>query len=260
MKKIIIASILSFILLFAFGPMVTQAGAETFIGSNVDSRIIVALQVGQAELQPWLPAPWQVSPIPKGPLKGTNLYLLFVDRLHDQDAQGKPIKGGTCRAVALVALAKHAQTGKPALFVIRIFAPHEDISLYNPYKNSVRAAISREYTFKGANLSPGTVSDVWELQDSAGGIIKFQIEYQRAIPRRVKQELRPRSSVEPDFFRIYRVDQGMDLIKSVPAGIDRVQSYQLNVTVSELRKMFDGSEKVVGFIALPFYIRKLSLP
>jgi hypothetical protein len=237
-----------------------QAGAETLIGSNVDNRMIVALQVGQTELQGWLPAPWQVSPIPKGPLKGANLYLLFVDRLLDQDPQGKPARGGICRVVALVAPAKHAQTGKPALFVIRIFVPHEDISLYNPYKNSVRAAISREYTFKGANLEPGTVSDVWELRDSNGGMLEFRIEYQRAVPRRVKQELRPRSSVEPDFFRIYRVDQGMDLIKSVPAGIDRVQSYKLHVTVSELGKMFDGTEKVLGFIALPFYIRKLSLP
>jgi hypothetical protein len=260
MKKIIIASMLSFILLIFSGILITQAGAETLIGSNVDNRIIVALQVGQAELQSWLPAPWQVSPIPKGPLKGANLYLMFVDRLLDQDAQGKPARGGTCRAVPLAAPAKHAQTGKPALFVIRVFAPHEDINLYNPYKNTVRAAISRECTVKGANLEPGTVSDVWELRDSAGGIIKFQIEYQRAIPRRAKQELRPRSSVDPDFFRIYRVDQGMDLIKSVPAGIDRVQNYQLNVTVSELRKMFDGSEKVVGILANPFFIRKLSLP
>ena len=260
MRKIILTTMLAFILLVFSGILITQAGAETFIGSNVDNRIIVALQVGQAELQSWLPTSWQVSPIPKGPLKGTNLYLLFVDRLLDQDPKGKPARGGICRAVALAALAKHAQTGKPALFVIRIFAPHEDINLYNPYKNSVRATIRREYTVKGANLEPGAASDVWELRDSAGGIIKFQIEYQRALPRRVKQELRPRSSVEPDFFRIYRVDQGMDLIKSVPAGINRVQSYQLNVTVSELRKMFDGSEKVVGIIALPFYIRKLSLP
>lgn len=260
MKKIIIASMLSFILLVFSGILITQAGAETLIGSNVDSRIIVALQVGQAELQSWLPAPWQVNPIPKGPLKEANLYLLFTDRLLDQDAQGKPARGGTYRAVVLVALAKHPQTGKPAMFVIRVFAPHEDINLYNPYKVSVRATIRREYTVKGADLSPGTVSDLWELRDGAGGIIKFQIEYQRAVPRRAKQELRPRSSVEPDFFRIYRVDQGMDLIKSAPAGINRVQSYQLNVTVSELRKMFDGSEKVVGIIANPWFVKKTFLP
>jgi hypothetical protein len=239
---------------------ITQAGAETHIGSNVDNRMIVALRVGQAELQSWLPTPWHVNPIPKGPLKGANLYLNFGDRLLDQDAQGKPARGGICRVVALAAPAKHAQTGQPAVFVIRVFAPHEDINLYNPYKNSVRATIRREYTVKGANLEPGTVSDLWELRDSAGGILEFRIEYQRAVPLRAKQELKPHSSVEPDFFRIYRVDQGMDLIKSIPAGIDRAQSYKLHVTVSELRKMFDGTEKIVGILAIRWYVRKLFLP
>jgi hypothetical protein len=260
MKKMIMTTMLAFILLVFSGILVTQAGAETLIGSNVDNRIVVALRVGQAELQTWLPAPWQVNPIAKGPLKETNLFVLFVDGLLNQDAQGKPAAGGTFRAVALSAPAKHAQTGESATFVIRAFVPHEDIDLYNPYKVSVRATIRREYTFKGADLSPGTVSDLWELRDSAGGMLKFRIKYQRAVPSRANRESKPRSSVEPDFFRIYRVDQGMDLIKSIPAGIDRVQSYQLDVTVSELRKMFDGTEKIVGILAIPWYVRKLFLP
>jgi len=239
---------------------VKQSGAETLIGSTVDNRIIVALRVGQAELQTWLPAPWQVNPIPKGPLKETNLMILFGDRLLNQDAQGKPAAGGTFRYVALVVLARHPQTGKSAMFVIRAYVPHEDINLYNPYKVSVRATIRREYTFKGADLEPGTVSDLWELRDSARGMLKFRIKYQRAVPSRAKQELQPRSSVEPTFFRIYRVDQGTDLIKSIPANIDRVQSYKLQVTVAELREMFDGSEKIVGILVNPWYVRKTFLP
>ena len=238
----------------------TQAGAETLVGSNVDNRIVVALRVGQAELQTWLPAPWQVNPVAKGPLKEANLYLIFVDRLLNQDAQGKPAAGGTFRVVALAAPAKHAQTGESAMFVIRAFVPHEDIDLYNPYKVSVRATIRREYTVKGADLAPGTASDLWELRDSAGGMLQFRIEYQRAVPSRAKRESKPRSAVEPTFFRIYRFDQGSDLIKSIPAGINRVQSYHLHVTVPELRKLFDGTEKVVGIVVIPWYVRKSFLP
>ena len=238
----------------------TQAGAETLIGSNVDNRIVVALRVGQAELQSWLPTPWKVNPITKGPLKEANLYVIFVDRLLNQDVQGKPTAGGTFRVVALVAPAKHAQTGESALFVIRVFAPHEDIDLYNPYKNSVRATIRREQTLKSVDLGPGTGSELWELWDSAGGMLQLWIEYRRAVPSRVKPEFKPRSAVDPNFFRIYRVDQGSDLVKSIPAGIDRVQNYQLRVTVSELRKLFDGTEQLVGIIVIPWYVRQLSLP
>lgn len=124
----------------------------------------MALRVGQAELQGWLPAPWQVNPIAKGPLKEANLIIVFVDRLLNQDAQGKPAAGATFRAVALVVPARHPQTEESALFVIRIFTPHEDPDLYNPYRNSVRATIRREYTVKGTDLAPGTASDLWEVR------------------------------------------------------------------------------------------------
>jgi hypothetical protein len=260
-KMIFTILVLGAILLISAWVLVpaTQAGAETRIGSSVDNRTIVALRVGQAELQSWLPAPWQVNPIAKGPLKEANLMILFGDRLLDQDAQGKPTAGETYRYVVLVSLAKHPQTGKSAMFIIRIYIPY-DPELSNPFKNAVRATIRREYTFKGADLSPGTVSDLWELRHSAGGMLEFRIEYQRAVPRRVKEELRPHSSVEPDFFQIFRVDQGSDLIKSIPAGINRVQSYRLHVTVSELRKMFDGTEKIVGIVVVPWYVRKTFLP
>ena len=162
--------------------------------------------------------------------------------------------------MALVAPAKHAQTGESAPFIIRAFVPHEDIDLYNPYKNSVRATIRREQTLKSADLGPGTGSELWELWDSAGGMLQFRMEYQRAVPSRAKREAKPRSAVEPTFFRIYRWDQGSDLVKSVPAGIDRVRNYQLRVTVSELRKLFDGTEQLVGIVVVPWYVRQLYLP
>ncbi len=251
---------LGFFLAFGSGVFVTQAQAETLVGSNVDNRIVVALRVAQAELQGWLPAPWQLNPAPKGPLKDANLFVIFIDQLLSQDPQGKPAAGGTFRVVALAAPAKHSQTGKPAPFVLRSYVPHEDISLYNPYKTSVHATISREHTMKCGGLGPGTGSELWEVRDKAGGMLQFRMAYQRAVPRRAKQELKPRSAVEPTFFRIYHVDQGSDLVKSIPAGIDRVQNYQLRVTVSELRKLFDGTEQLVGVIVVPWYVRKIFLP
>jgi hypothetical protein len=193
-------------------------------------------------------------------LKDANLFLIFTDRSLGQDAQGKPAAGGTFRFLALVAPAKHSQTGDKALFVIRMYVPHEDINLYNPYKNSVRASIRREHILKGSDFSAGTGSDLWEIHDKDGGILQFQIDYQRAIPSRANRELKPRSAVEPDFFRIYRIDEGTDLLKSVPAGIDRTQNYQLRVTVPELSKLFDGTERLVGIVVNPWYVRQLFLP
>jgi len=235
----------------------TQARAETLHESAIYYRIYVAYSVDQKAAQAWLPTPWKAVSVPKGPFKGANLYILFNDKLITQDGEGKPNKGGTYCQVTPVAFGKNQQTGEVAVFVIRIYWPYDDPSVY---KNAVKATVSREATIKGATSESGEGSEVWKVQDSAGGILEFRMDYQRASPKRKKKETKVRSSVEPDFFRIYRDDYAEDLVKSIPVGIDRVQNYQFRTTMSELRKMFNGSEKLVGISVNPCRVRQAFLP
>ena len=235
----------------------TLAQAETLVESQLYFRTYVAFSVDQKAVQAWLPDPWKAVSLPKGPFKGANLYVMFEDMFLKQDGEGKPAKGETYHAALLVAFAKHPQTGDFAVFVIRIYSPHGGPG---PYKNTVKATVRREATLKGADLEPGAGSEVWKVQDSAGGIMEFRMDYQRAVPKRVKKEFKVRSSVEPDFFRIYRDDRTVDVLKSIPAGIDRVQNYKFRVTMSEFRKIFDGSEKLVGILVNPIQVRQVFLP
>jgi hypothetical protein len=66
--------------------------------------------------------------------------------------------------------------------------------------------------------------------------------------------------VEPSFFRIYRSETATDMLKSIPAGINHVQNYQLRVAVPELSKLFDGTEQLVGIATTPLYVRQVFLP
>jgi hypothetical protein len=119
--------------------------------------------------------------------------------------------------------------------------------------------VFRGATLQGANLG-GKGSEVWTVRDGAGGILEFRMDYQRAVPKRVKKEFKVRSSVDPNILFIYRDDYAGDLVKSIPAGIDRVQNYKFRVTMPELRKMFDGSEKLVGILVNPSRMRQRFLP
>lgn len=235
----------------------TQAQAETLNESTLIYRIYVAYSVDQKAVQAWLPTPWKAVSVPKGPFKGANLYIVFTDKLITQDGEGKPNKGGTYCLAVLVAFGKNQQTGKIAVFVTRVYWPYDDLGVY---KNAVKATVSREATIKGATSESGEGSEVWKVQDSAGGILEFRMDYQRAGPKRKKKETIARSSVEPDFFRIYRDDFAEDLVKSIPIGINRVQNYQFRTTISELRKMFNGSEKLVGISINPCRVRQAFLP
>ena len=85
-------------------------------------------------------------------------------------------------------------------------------------------------------------------------------QYQLALPLRAKSEQKIYSAAEPSFFRIYRMETATDVLKSIPAGINRVQNYQLRVAVPELSKLFDGTEQLVGIAATPLFVRQIFLP
>ncbi len=232
---------------------------QTLFQSTVDTRLMVALRVGEGELSKVLPPTWQTMMIPGGPLKGANFFFVFIDSFLVQDAQGKPDKGGISHKVVFAVPAKHAQTGEIATVVIGGFTADVQ-EVPGPYKNFSLATIRREQTLKWGRIEAGAGEEFWEARNTRGGIIELKIQYQRALPSRAKLEQKIYSAVEPNFFRIYRLDQGMDIIKSIPAGIDRVQNYQFRIVVPELGKIFDGTEQLVGIATIPLYIRQIFLP
>lgn len=233
--------------------------AETLVQSTADTRLMVAMRVGQAELQKLVPAPWQVIPIPGGPLKEANFFIVFIDSFLVQDAQGKPDQGGITRKVSFAVPAKHTQTGEIANVVTGGFTANID-EVPGPYKDFVQATIRREQTHKGVNMEIGVGEDFWEVRDARGVVIELRIHYQQVLPSRAKSEQKNYSAVEPSFFRIYRADTATDIVKSIPAGIDRVQNYQFRVAVPELKKLFDGTEQLVAVAVIPLYVRQIFLP
>ena len=235
----------------------TFAQAETLDESSQFSRVYVAFSVDQKAAQAWLPAPWKVVSAPSGPFKGANLSVLFDDRFIMQDGEGKPYLGGGesfCLA-ALVSRGKNEKTGEIRIFITRVYWPYDDPSVY---KNAVKTTVSRWATIK-ASIS-GTGSEMWNVVNSAGGMVEFRMDYQRGIPRRWKREFEGYSSVDPNIRTLYRDDYAGELVKSIPAGIDRVKNFKFRVTIPELREMFDGSEKLVGIAVNLSRVRQKFLP
>ena len=247
----------TFVIVGSVSPTV-RGWAETMVQQNVDTRVVLAFRVNPASLQKWLPTPWQISPIAAGPSKDANLTISFIDRLINQDRDGKLIATGTTRLAALVVPVKHAESGAATLMDIREFYVSAEVP--GPYKTGLPVTIRRESSAQATDREPGTAMERWELRDSKGGVIECRIEYQRGVPSRAKPEIRLYSAVDPGFFRIYRPDVGTDVVKSVPAGIDRLRSYQFRVTMSELQTLFDGSEQLVSVAVGPWYVREVFLP
>ena len=236
------------------------AATETLVESNADARTMVTLKVKDAEAQKLLPAGWQVTPLEGGPAKGANLLLVFIDKIVSQGADGKPsAAGATDRALAVVVPAKHGQTGAAGPNVVRVYTANPK-AVPGPYKNSLQATVQVEQSIKATDVEPATISEAWSVREPGGGVVSLRMEYPRGALARSKSEAKIYGGPEPTFFRIYRVDQAADQLRSVPAATDRLKHFQLQVSLPELKLMFDGSEQVISVAAIPLFVRQVSLP
>jgi hypothetical protein len=249
---------ITLVLLFAL--LTTVVYAETPVTSSVESRLYLAFQVQESEVQKWLPAPWQLNPVPAGPSKGANLFVAFVQELVRETSEGKPSAScATALYVVLIVPAKHSQTGEESSIVTRVYMTDPD-RIPGPYKNALKADVRRELTLKGENLAPGTGSDDWEMKEAGGGTMVVHLAYQQSVQKREKREPRIRSSIDPNLCYIYSIEQGSELLRSVPAGVDQLQSYEFRSTVPELAKLLDDRSKVVSVSASPWFALQVSLP
>jgi hypothetical protein len=225
----------------------------------METRSMVIFQVESAELQKWVPASMQIAPAPAGPFKDANLFLIFIDLLLRQDPQGKPVVGGTYRSAVFVVPVKHKQTGEMVYLVIHALTDNPD-NVPGAYKNTKLSSIRRELNHTVSGLDAVEGSDTWEFKGSSGVLIDFHVQYDRALPMRAKPVQKIYSGADPQFYRIYKTDYLTDLVKSIPAKIDRVKDYRLKVSVPELGKLFDGTEQLVGIVLIPAYVRDIFLP
>ena len=192
------------------------------------------------------------SPTLMDHLSGTNFVQtpIFINPWLTQDSEGRPTAVPIDRRVLVVIPAKNQRTGESTILVARSYDANEQ-GLPGPYRNSVAARIRLEQTFEGSGTEPATGTELWEVNVDGGAIV-LHLEYQRAVAIQSNPETRPRSAVDPTIQRVYRVDQGLDLVRSVPGKIDRVQAFSLRVSVPELRAVFDGSERAISVALYPW--------
>lgn len=250
----------AFVLALALPILLTGARvvqAETLVGSNLDSRVIVGLRAPADGVQAWMPKGWTSVPFPRGPLAGANLLTVMIDRKLGMDAEGKPLSPPSRRAVAIVGLAKQDDGDAVRMYVLRIYttAPDSD-----PYGNAMRAGIARESGLTGPADGGRESTDFWRVETEDGGQLVLRLNYTTGARSWTPGERLPYSAAQPDYFRIYRFEQLVDLVMSKAVGKPINGEMTLESTVLELADIFDGTEEVVAVLDIPVYIRKVFLP
>lgn len=230
--------------------------AETLSGFNVDSRAVIALDVNDAAAQEWLPAGWTLTTFPGGPFAGADTLIVMIDQLVAYDAENNLATPPRRRAAVLVHPA--SETGGDG-FQVFVTRSYESEVGGNPYGGAVEAEVSHVQALEDAAGEPRRVRDLWAAT-SDGGTLTVELDYVTGQLGWSESEAQPYSAVNPDFYRIYRIEQLAELIMSVPLGRAPDGAVAVASTIPELAPLFDGTESLVAAISIPVYVREIYLP
>jgi hypothetical protein len=236
-------------------PAIAQE-AEKLFASDVVLRTMLAFKVSEAAVEKTLAAGWAISPPVSGPDQGANLIVYVTDFQMIQDPQGKPLP--TRPSVALIVPAKKSGTDLAAFMVTGGFVTQANTP--GPYGNFTPAKVTVDRRSQTDGDGKTIIDETWEMKADDGNGLDLRIQFQRGVPTRDKVAWKYYSAIRPDFHRTYRIEHGLDVARSVPAGIDRVSTFLFKAVGPKLAPLFDGSERLISITSVPFYSRSIYLP
>jgi len=258
----VLAGILLVMGVWGLGNLLTacSAAAQTFIGIHSDRlRITLGFQVKPEAVQGRLPVPWQLHPPASSPFKGANIFVVLVDRVRDDDAEGKPRSHGADRIINVAVPARHPQTAETASIILGGWAstPVNVPGFYQVYR---AAAVRVEHALKSDEGDVEEAMDLWEVRDAAGaGGVELRLQSLRKVGRRTRAEGEAHvvSAKDPALWQVHRFQGATDVVRSVPEGIDKVQHYTFRLTALEYGTLFDGSEQLIGISVTSWFVRQV---
>ena len=124
------------------------------------------------------------------------------------------------------------------------------------YKVYGPGTVSVERSEHGSGGLDAKVDETWVAKGQDGNELDLHVSFVRGVPALSSFDVHNYSAADPAFYRIYRGEQVVDVLRSVNTGVNRVQTIELKASGSgKLAKAINGSEKIIAINALPFYRR-----
>lgn len=236
-----------------------QAFAETPVGSNVDSRLILAFDAPDAAVQALLPEGWRPVQMPGGPFGGADVLFVLIDRHLQRGPDGAPADPSAMLSSALVAPAVKEGVEGSRLFVLKQF---ETAPMGDAYGVSVAAEMEHHSELAAGEDGARIRRDEWSIEPAGGGEFEVELRHVAGVASWAPGEALPHSAARPDFHRIYRFEQLVDVAMSRAMGKALDGSIEIEVEggPADFAALFDGSETLVGVMSIPVYVREVSLP
>jgi len=245
----------------ALAGFVGQASAETFVEHSAEVRMQLDFVVPDAALKTFLPAGWEPNVATSGAAKDCNLRVIFIDRVDITKQDGSPATPGSNQLVYLAVPIKQPSTNSNGqMLIFGLTADAKDApGAHGVYVHANSHRMERT-TSTGVGNEPLT-EETWEFAAPSGERLDLRLKYERAAGRKSNNEVKFFSSVKPDFYQIFKIDQSLDIMRNATVQVrDRVKEFSYKAGGGKIAPLFDGSERVVSIDALHWYNRGVYLP
>ncbi len=245
----------------AMAGLLGQAAAQTPVEHSSEVRMQLDFVVPAPALAKFLPAGWEPNIAAAGAAKDCNVRMIFIDRVDITKPDGKPATPGSNQLVYLAVPIKQS-TGntRGQMLIYGLTADPKDAP--GPHGVYVHANTHRmERSTSVADGKPTLTEEHWQFAAASGEHMEVRLKYERAAARKISNEVKFFSSVNPSFYQIFKIDQGLDIMRNATVPVrDRVAEFSYKAGGGKLAPLFDGTERVVSIDALHWYNRGVYQP
>ena len=222
----------------------TALAQDKLHSTTADNRVVVGFKVSQEIVGKLLPAGWESNPA----ANGANLGITMVEGISSEDAEGKPTKPFS--GVAITLPAKKTGSGDTgAMVAAGIFTANYAPGAYGVFLPG-KVTIDRRSHMDAEGRTK--VDETWNLVTDDGHSLHITAAYTRGDVKKNKVQSNVHSAAKPEYYRIYRFEQGTEVTKDA--------KFSIKATGPKLAWIFDGKQQVVAVTAVPWYSRAVSLP
>ena len=244
----------------AVAGFIGPASAETFVEHSAEVRMQLDLVVPDAALKAFLPAGWEPNVATSGAAKDCNLRMIFINRVDITKQDGSPATPGSNQLVYLAVPIKQPSTNTNGQTLI--FGLTTDLKdapgAHGVYVHANSHRMERTTSTAGNET---LTDEAWEFAAPSGERLELRLKYERAAGRKSNNEVKFFSSIKPDFYQIFKIDQSVDIMRNATVQVrDRVKEFSYKAGGGKIAPLFDGSERVVSIDALHWYSRGIYLP